>query len=726
MLKNESIINKNSLFVIENVEVNVREIGKWLGYLSKQYTTFNCRVLLLCQKGVTLNDASWAEMLLQQGRDTLYPSFFNRNGQFLVLKPLELENITNIMTSYASYVTTIPLSEEILSKLVEQFLKVDYYRRPLYAILVIDTWLHNLNTFDWDKDKILSSIVDRREDILVKKCETYFPGINIEQINSLLNLVAIANIIGGLNIEKSGEFFEDYEIISKFANPLRVISILNISNDLFEIEIFKPLIEGVYFVLRRLIKDYYINKTKWKNVLSYIWNHYPQQATFFYNVMFCEFSYILYNHTDAVEALIVTGDMSINDSAYYKTSLLSAIPFYCSGKISRYAISEIKQIFQKYINDMPIMVLYVKAVVNDVMNMDNPAIISEMWEIKKVVENSGYQDKLLILYTEALVNLLLSYKEEFIDFGYRELIDIYHSFNEQKLMVVVSKGLYNVLTHKVFTNYAEIIELLTKLTYEYPKNDEIKFELAKSYYCILNEYCRIIEFGKNMASMASGEKDKVNYNVSQRCSGPVIDCINEEVIGEYISEQGGAGILQSMSNPNPELSSHLIDSVKSKEEEYINLKNNFFFKITNLVESIKDPKIIEHIINAGIRHWSKTVSDIKQYLDFIDKISFKEIEILQLPLLQAKAYLLSCLIYCDNESERYNTYKQLSNLMIKYPDNIDIQSYYTNGAVNYIKESEDSEAIWAELITVLKKNRLKTEYTKRFDDLYQVLSDYME
>lgn len=160
-------IKKNTFIVLDYVQQNIRDIGKWLYALSENEFHYKVRVILLERQGKSYKTSKWIERLNERNCEydvlinTCYNPSLNLDPPFLVLSSLSRENLVSISQNYSDYNNVI-IDDSTIQDIIKQLSILDPgFNRPLYLIFLIDTWLCNGNLSKWNKTFILDNVLTR-------------------------------------------------------------------------------------------------------------------------------------------------------------------------------------------------------------------------------------------------------------------------------------------------------------------------------------------------------------------------------------------------------------------------------------------------------------------------------------------------------------------------------------------------------------------------------------
>ena len=132
----------------------MESVRTWMTRMDCTPRSEELRILLLEREGKTISDSSW---LGPDFRDTDLDQWCHSDS-FLRLDPMTDEQIMAVMTDYAAAAGKT-LNAALLLKTLE---RVDpQLKRPLYALAIADARCQGKDPTNWDRDKILDTLLDR-------------------------------------------------------------------------------------------------------------------------------------------------------------------------------------------------------------------------------------------------------------------------------------------------------------------------------------------------------------------------------------------------------------------------------------------------------------------------------------------------------------------------------------------------------------------------------------
>ena len=213
-IKNNQSVEK-TLIVIDYAQIYEEELGDWIEILAERERSLPIRILMIERDGKTIQDSSWGSVLLQNVSKMINIETTCWKEQYLQLTSMQDDDLCKIMKDYAANNNKI-ISEEDQKTLLEVLQKVDpTLLRPLYAMFIVDAWIHEDHPEKWDKDKILQYVVKREDEYFFNKIKNV-AGNNAKIRQILTDIRAIATVWGNIREEEiEKEYSELWEKLKK-------------------------------------------------------------------------------------------------------------------------------------------------------------------------------------------------------------------------------------------------------------------------------------------------------------------------------------------------------------------------------------------------------------------------------------------------------------------------------------------------------------------------------
>ena len=143
-----------TIVVLDDVQAYMESVCAWMTQMDRTPRSEELRILLLEREGETISDSSW---LGPDFRDTTLDQWCHSDS-FLRLEPMTDEQLMAVMTDYAAAAGK-NLNAPLLLKTLE---RVDPdFKRPLYALAIADARCQGKDPTNWDRKKILDTLLDR-------------------------------------------------------------------------------------------------------------------------------------------------------------------------------------------------------------------------------------------------------------------------------------------------------------------------------------------------------------------------------------------------------------------------------------------------------------------------------------------------------------------------------------------------------------------------------------
>ena len=301
---------RKTLFILDYVQGNSKEIGEWIKQLYTCPGTIIIRIILIERSGKAIDESPWARQISAAGSSTIRAACYD--SDFLYLNPLDQQDIKNIMLDYAKYCGDTQLNEWKATELYLHLNKIDEALcRPLYALFLVDAWIRKENPFKWDKSQTLDYVVHKEKERAEKSLENQIGRSDIRLNNAFFRIKAMATVMEGLSIPQQAlEYFaDDWETIEQKADRFedakdmlfRSGLIEKGSNYEFKLQPLKPDLIGEYYVLRLLIEE--TRKERIIKLIELSWKK-PVQAFSFFSRLFQDYYDIFKENEKLIEMLI--------------------------------------------------------------------------------------------------------------------------------------------------------------------------------------------------------------------------------------------------------------------------------------------------------------------------------------------------------------------------------------------------------------------------------------
>lgn len=158
---------EKTIVVLDDVQAYMESVCAWMTRMDRTPRSEDLRILLLEREGKNLSDAAW---LGPDFKNSYLDEWCHGEG-FLHLEPMTDDQLMAVMTDYAKAAGKT-LNAELLLKTLE---RVDpQFKRPLYAVAIADTRCQGKDPTNWDRDKILDTLLDRELDFHLNRLQGIF------------------------------------------------------------------------------------------------------------------------------------------------------------------------------------------------------------------------------------------------------------------------------------------------------------------------------------------------------------------------------------------------------------------------------------------------------------------------------------------------------------------------------------------------------------------------
>lgn len=525
-IKNNQLAEK-TLIVIDYAQTYEEELGNWIEILEISERSLPIRILMIERDGKTIQNSSWGSVLLQNVSKMSNIETTCWKEQYLQLTSMQGDDLCKIMKDYATN-NNKTISEEEQKTLLEVLQKVDpTLLRPLYAMFIVDAWIHENHPEKWDKDKILQYVVNREDEYFFNKIKNVV-GKNAKIRRILTDVRAIATIWSDI---KEEEIEKEYpELWKKLKKQIDKIDNVESETDLLrqtgmmegdKIRGIQPDLIGEYLIMSGLKEGNYIDLLffdNWYNIsnielflnrayydyhnlaekIDCFWNKVLTINTselnklyiYFYSVLLVNITaFSIWKSKKAVEILEKIWKQNGKKENYaleYAQGL-----FNLSNKQEMAArqetIDKLGYLISQHPNNEAIVLVYAKGL----FNLSNKQAVAEgqgtIGKLEHLVDHYPNNEAVILRYAKGLFNL--SNKQEAVKgqetIGkMKQLVD--HYPNNEMIVLAYACGLFNLLFEQKETVKQETIEKLENLVRQYPSNEGIK-EVYLYALWIINE-----------------------------------------------------------------------------------------------------------------------------------------------------------------------------------------------------------------------------------------------
>ncbi len=519
LMSRTTAIKKNTLIVLDYVQQNIRDIGKWICILSNNQFDYKVRVLLLERYGKSYKTSKWVERINERNceYDALLNLCYNPNMQldppFLVLSSLMEEELISIAQSYYHYNVNASIDSSTVQTIIKQLGILDPgLNRPLYLIFLIDAWIENRDLSKWNKTFILESVLARE----LHRIKVILKNVIDDDllVNAYLNVLIYSTIIDGL------KYPDDIKVIcleelTVFQEAMKyhrkdIIKLFQQTGFLIEdnegnlyFEGLKPDLLGEYYIFSNYINSDIIKIIVQKSLI------FPQKAYSFYNRLLDDY---FYENDSSIRSFLVNADTSTmsGEQFFYFTDFLyeriirdnrinsarslkrlgllymqnkneeNAI-VYAYGlssmmdefnlKKTKRLLSELKNLYNEYCSSLEIAVEYAYSLVSVIERKSYFAAKKEFYNLKKLYETSSFTHNMEIGLCYARAIKILCSKE----------IDIYASWALYKELKMICKKNYKN-SEFIFVNMQCLCSLKTTPDYIGEVTSEL-IDLCRQILC---------------------------------------------------------------------------------------------------------------------------------------------------------------------------------------------------------------------------------------------------
>lgn len=417
--------SKNLVFIVDYAGLYAEKLGEWLMYLlSLKENTFPQKIrLIMLERGRMIQISSgeieplWKGELLQEGerRENLKKIWYHAScfGPMGELQPLGKKALCQIMVQYADSHGRI-LSDEELDQLIACLEKVDtpkeYASRPLFALLIVESYVNRRNVYLWDTSTMMEQCIMR-----VKQQWKALSGDDKQLYNAIQDMVLYATATEGLELDQFPEFLnEANKKINSLDDESYTQLICGVNQEIQYKDFLYPMepdIVGEYYLIQSFMKSS-CRKELLRQKISAYW----LKTENFFNVFvrcihdYCNNADIKKFLRENVDLLLPPDRNDLEIEAHSRLLHFMMIKF--RGKKNQDVFSgKIKELYNKYPKHKVVINDYAASLMLEFQNH-----IVKCWEqeenvekIKKLLLDDPDNDYLLNIYGKSLFNQIVSY-----------------------------------------------------------------------------------------------------------------------------------------------------------------------------------------------------------------------------------------------------------------------------------------------------------------------------
>ncbi|AMJ40915.1 SIR2 family protein [Anaerotignum propionicum] len=253
-------ICKSTIFIIDSIEAYPEEVGKWIESLNQPTSTIRKRIILIAREGNNIKTPWVKSMKKSCLSDNMLNGICYQN-EFLRLSSLPKDITKDIIKNYAASVHEC-IDDEQADKIYQGLEKIDgTLHRPLYALILVDTYFENNFTLPKDINSVLEILVLREIKIISNLLKAKINASDDQFEELILRIKVIATIVRGIDVNNLENYLDIYdynllyEKLKKYNNDdlisfLKKIYVIEDNGNL--IKPIKPDLIGEYFVVHVL------------------------------------------------------------------------------------------------------------------------------------------------------------------------------------------------------------------------------------------------------------------------------------------------------------------------------------------------------------------------------------------------------------------------------------------------------------------------------------------
>lgn len=518
---------RKTLLIADNVQANVRTLGRFIESESGRPHTRPLRVLLVERTGESIRSRfSAIDWLSQLFEEVAHPARVSNccynEGTFLTLSPLSDAALTDIVSSFARHYRDAGLSSHSLpsehdcANLLEGLYDVDSeLRRPLYILFLTAAWMDGGNPTHWSEKEILEDVIEREcitLDYRIREA-TYCGHRNNRLWRSCIYIHLVSTAMQGILVKqaetlckKQWECLTNAAIQAGLEDPATLLSRIGLLRENL-LQPMKPDIIGEYFVYQWLINA---DDEEKDSFLKSVWSE-PINTGIFFRHILTDYSHLLYVNPEHYSK-IIPPDLLITDHAsdnltefgrlyvnggYWQMFRLLGLRqrsiwnpdlarelAYVLYKLSNHLdivgreemTSRLEMVQRDFPDDQYIAELLAAGLYNLAHEQEGSSAKGTLSKLEQL--QKAFPDNYEIAYelAKGLVNLMVSQQSESETTALLlQLQGICEAFNnEEKMSVQLAMGIYNLACKQDYIIASQTLSMLHALQMVFPWNGEIQ------------------------------------------------------------------------------------------------------------------------------------------------------------------------------------------------------------------------------------------------------------
>lgn len=463
--------NAQNLIIADNGRSHAKELGVWMDTLEQQLRSAvkKVRILILDRK----EDMNLANDIAHYGGSNM-----RWEKDTIQLNPItDEETIKKIMKTYAKYKGK-EITPKHLNMLYDTLKRIDEDEmRPLYAILVTDALCNGKNPENWDRENVLSTVLNDEEKNIERKMKGNINDTKETLENCINPLRLISTFSGGLSLESIRKQYKEQweEFSSEFPlckNKLdrlekRLQEMGLVVNGVFEA--LQPDLLGEFFVLQHMKEAApLLFSSGWEDdvgklaFLIQLFIDYPQEID-------TEYIYCVY---------FQNANPQTSSGAAWFTHLLGNVMNHINGFFTQSVFYKLEEIAEKYKSTPEVAVNYARGLFNYIaLGMDVEGIPNCVEQLRILADSEQYHGNqdIVMYYVCGLINLSYLSEKEDIESIVEKLRIISEDVLYKDIPEIVlryAKGLVNLSRHQTLEEMTDTLDKLYMLMKKFRGNSD--------------------------------------------------------------------------------------------------------------------------------------------------------------------------------------------------------------------------------------------------------------